>query len=169
MIRKLLLTCSCIMLLTVSFSGKIYAAQEGELTIVSEELIKLNNLYKEGIITEEEFIKAKAILLNPTSDSKVYKTKKKKKKKKARTAAERERLEKQEQERLLAEKKAEKERKKAEKIRIREERELRKIACQNNPGSEACNVTIVDQLKGIGSFISKREREKREKNKELEK
>ena len=169
MIRKLLLTCSCIVLLTVSFNGNVYAAQEGELTVVSEELIKLNNLYKEGIITEEEFTKAKAILLNPTSDSNVSKIKKKKKKNKARTAAEREKLEKQEQEQLLAAKKAERERKKAEKIRIREERELRKIACQNNPGSEACNITIVDQLKSIGSFINKREREKREKQKELEK
>ena len=47
MIRKLLLTCSCIVLLTVSFNENVYAAQEGELTVVSEELIKLNKEFAE--------------------------------------------------------------------------------------------------------------------------
>ena len=65
MIKKLLLTLSFIVLITISFSETTYAAQEGERVVVSEELIKLNNLYKEGVITEEEFSKAKSILLNP--------------------------------------------------------------------------------------------------------
>ena len=38
---------------------------------ITEELTQLNNLYKEGAITEEEFSKAKSILLktNDTNDS----------------------------------------------------------------------------------------------------
>ena len=77
MIKKLLLTFSFIVLLTISFGGTVYATQEGEQVVVSEELRKLNDLYKEGVITEEEFSKAKSILLNTDSD-----TSKKKKKKK---------------------------------------------------------------------------------------
>ena len=68
MIKKLLLTFSFIALITVAFSGTTYAAQEGEKIVISEELTKLINLYKEGVITEEEFSKAKSILLNPDSD-----------------------------------------------------------------------------------------------------
>ena len=51
MIKKLLLTFSFIALITVAFSGTTYAAQEGEKIVISEELTKLNDLYKEGIIT----------------------------------------------------------------------------------------------------------------------
>ena len=53
MIKKLLLTLSFIVLATIAFSGTTYAAQEGETIVISEELTKLNDLYKEGIITEE--------------------------------------------------------------------------------------------------------------------
>ena len=67
MIKKLILIFSFVALVTITFSGTAYAAQEGERIVVSEELIKLNNLYKEGVITEEEFSKAKSILLNPDS------------------------------------------------------------------------------------------------------
>ena len=68
MIKKLLLTLSFIALATIAFSGTTYAAQEGETIVITEELTKLINLYKEGVITEEEFSKAKSILLNPDSD-----------------------------------------------------------------------------------------------------
>ena len=55
---------------------------------ITEELTQLNNLYKEGAITEEEFSKAKSILLkNETAkqsveQKKTVKEKKKTKKKK---------------------------------------------------------------------------------------
>ncbi len=35
---------------------------------ITEELSKLNDLYKSGALTEEEFSKAKSILLNETGD-----------------------------------------------------------------------------------------------------
>jgi len=101
MIKKLLLIFSFIALATIAFSGTTYAAQEGETIVISEELTKLNNLYKEGVITEEEFSKAKSILLNSYSDIS-------KKKKKKLTAAERRDLEELEKEELKAAKKAEK-------------------------------------------------------------
>ena len=65
MIKKLLLTFSFIVLTTFAFSGTTYAAEEGEKIVITEELSKLNKLYIEGIITEEEFSKAKSILLDP--------------------------------------------------------------------------------------------------------
>ena len=68
MIKKLLLTLSFIALATIAFSGTTYAAQAGETIVISEELSNLNKLYIEGFITEEEFSKAKSILLNPDSD-----------------------------------------------------------------------------------------------------
>ena len=164
MIKKLLLTFSFIVLTTFTFSGTTYAAQEGETIVISEELSKLNKLYIEGVITEEEFSKAKSILLDPDSDlSKEQKKKKKKvwfKKQKKVTAAERRQLENEliesEQalkEQLRAEKKAERERikqanlEKQEKIKV--EKALRKAekkrlkaewkkACSDDPASKAC-------------------------------
>ena len=67
MIKKLLLTFSFVVLATFAFSGTMYAAQAGETIVMSEELSNLNKLYIEGFITEEEFSKAKSILLNPDS------------------------------------------------------------------------------------------------------
>ena len=49
---------------------------------ITEELTQLNNLYKEGAITEEEFSKAKSILLKTNSSKKQIKTKKVNKKEK---------------------------------------------------------------------------------------
>ena len=98
MIKKLLLTLSFIALATIAFSGTTYAAQEGETIVITEELTKLINLYKEGVITEEEFSKAKSILLNPDSDIS-------KKKKPKLTAVERRDLEELEKEELKAAKK----------------------------------------------------------------
>ena len=67
MIKKLLLIFSFIILTTIAFSGTTYAIQTGEIIVITEELYKLNKLYKEGFITEEEFSSAKSILLNPDS------------------------------------------------------------------------------------------------------
>ena len=49
---------------------------------ITEELTQLNNLYKEGAITEEEFSKAKSILLKTNSSNEQIKTKKVNKKEK---------------------------------------------------------------------------------------
>ena len=51
---------------------------------ITEELTKLNNLYKEGAITEEEFSKAKSILLKTKSSKEQSKTKKVNKKEKSK-------------------------------------------------------------------------------------
>ena len=96
MIKKLLLIFSFIALATITFSGTTYAAQAGETIVISEELTKLNKLYIEGFITEEEFSKAKSILLDPDSDLSKEQKKKKKAvmfKKQKLTAAERRQLE----------------------------------------------------------------------------
>ena len=131
LIKKLILTFSFIALVTITFSGTTYAAQEGETIAITEELSNLNKLYIEGVITEEEFSKAKSILLNPDSGT----TKKKKKtvifKKQKLTAAERRQLENElieaEQalkEQLRAEKRAERER--IKQASLDEKKELQK-------------------------------------------
>ena len=145
MIKKLLLTLSFIALATIAFSGKTYAAQAGETIVISEELSKLNKLYIEGVITEEEFSKAKSILLNPDSDLSKEQKKKKKAvifKKQKLTAAERRQLENElreaEQalkEQLRAEKRAERERIKQD--ILDEEVEIER-ACADDPKSKAC-------------------------------
>jgi len=73
---------SFIILATIAFNGTSYAAQTEEIIVITEELSKLNKLYKEGVITEEEFSKAKSILLNPDSGTTKKKKKDKKKNKK---------------------------------------------------------------------------------------
>ena len=92
MIKKLLLIFSFIVLGTIAFNGATYAAQAGETIVITEELSKLNKLYIEGVITEEEFSKAKSILLNSDLDKSQIKKKKKK-----LTATERKQLEDAEQ------------------------------------------------------------------------
>ena len=136
MIKKLLLTLSFIALATIAFSGTTYAAQEGETIVITEELTKLINLYKEGVITEEEFSKAKSILLNPDSDIS-------KKKKKKLTAVERRDLKEaeenkliEEREQLLAEKKAFREASTEEKERLLEEK---RQACLDDPKTKGCD------------------------------
>ena len=156
MIKKLLLTLSFIVLITISFSETTYAAQEGERVVISEELIKLNNLYKEGVITEEEFSKAKSILLNPDLgelEERKWgekKKKKKKEKKKKLTAAERRDLKeaeenkiKEEREEMLAEKKAFREASAEEKERLREEK---RQACLDDPKAKGCGWTKVKNI-----------------------
>ena len=173
MIKKLLLTLSFIVLATIAFSGTTYAAQAGETIVISEELSKLNKLYIEGVITEEEFSKAKSILLNPDSGT----TKKKKKtvifKKQKLTAAERRQLENElieaEQalkEQLRAEKRAERERIKQasldEKKRIIEEKEK---ACADDPKSKECR-TSKKLLTKILEKIKIKSLEERKKDKD---
>ena len=161
MIKKLLLTLSFIALATIAFSGTTYAAQEGETIVITEELTKLINLYKEGVITEEEFSKAKSILLNPDSDI----SKKKKIDKKKLTAVERRDLEKLEKEELKAAKKAERER------RLDEEVEIER-ACEEDPQSKKCRSAgaglkrLLTKIKIISSATSKKEKRERELEKQ---
>ena len=157
MIKKLLLTLSFIVLVTIAFSGATYAAQEGETIVITEELTKLINLYKEGVITEEEFSKAKSILLNPDSDIS-------KKKKKKLTAVERRDLEELEKEELKAAKKAERERK------LDEEAEIER-ACKEDPQSKECRSgaslkRLLKKIKIISSATSIKEKKERELEKQ---
>ena len=158
MIKKLLLTLSFIALATIAFSGTTYAAQEGETIVITEELTKLINLYKEGVITEEEFSKAKSILLNPDSDIS-------KKKKKKLTAVERRNLEKLEKEELKAAKKAERERKLDEEVEIER-------ACEEDPQSKECRSAggslkrLLTTIKIRSSATSIKEKKERELEKQ---
>ena len=161
MIKKLLLIFSFIVLTTIAFSGTTYAAQEGETIVITEELTKLINLYKEGVITEEEFSKAKSILLNPDSDI----SKKKKIDKKKLTAVERRDLEELEKEELKAAKKAERERK------LDEEAEIER-ACKKDPQSKECRSAgaslkrLLTKIKIISSATSIKEKKERELEKQ---
>ena len=159
MIKTLLITLSFIILITISFSGTTYGGHEetdeSTTLVLSDELHKLNTLYKEGVITEEEFKKAKSILLDPDSDKlKIKKIKnkkeKKKEKKKKLTALERRDLKeaeenklKEEREQLLAEKKAFREASAEEKERLREEK---RQACLDNPKAKGCGWTKVKNI-----------------------
>jgi len=179
MIKKLLLTFSFIALVTVAFSGATYAAAEGETIVISEELAKLNNLYKEGAITEEEFSKAKSLLLNPNIQKKTKRTAVDFIEQSGTTAVERKRLKEAEQaeikalkEQLRAEKKAERERIKQatldEKNRILEEREK---ACSDDPKSAECKAAksrvtnIYDKLKRLTQEIKTEEKKEGEQRK----
>ena len=160
MIKKLLLIFSFIALVTFVSSGITYAwhepVVENETLSIPNELHKLDMLYKEGVITEEEFKKAKSILLDPDLDkTKVKKLKKikkeKKKEKEAKlTAAERrdlieaeENRIKEEREEMLAEKKAFREASAEEKERIREEK---RQACLEDPKAKGCGWTKVKNI-----------------------
>ena len=159
MIKKLLLIFSFIALVTFVSSGITYAwhepVVEDEILSIPNELHKLDMLYKEGVITEEEFKKAKSILLDPDLDkTKVKKLKKinKKKKEKAEklTAAERRDLKeaeenkiKEEREEMLAEKKAFREASDEEKERLREEK---RQACLEDPKAKGCGWTKVKNI-----------------------
>ena len=160
MIKKLLLIFSFIALVTFVSSGITYAwhtpVVENETLSIPNELHKLDMLYKEGVITEEEFKKAKSVLLDPDLDeTKIKKLKKVKKKrerekKKKLTAAERRDLEeaeenkiKEEREEMLAEKKAFREASAEEKERLREEK---RQACLEDPKAKGCGWTKVKNI-----------------------
>ena len=138
MIKKLLLIFSFIILATIAFNGTTYAIQTGEIIVITEEISKLNKLYKEGFITEEEFSKAKSILLDSDSGTTKQEEKKwwqwpdkemeeKRKavilKKQKLTAVERRNLEKLEKEELKAEKHVEKK----QKLTAAERRDLEEL------------------------------------------
>ena len=160
MIKKLLLIFSFIALVTFVSSGITYAwhtpVVENETLSIPNELHKLDMLYKEGVITEEEFKKAKSVLLDPDLDeTKIKKLKKVKKqrereKKKKLTAVERRDLEeaeenkiKEEREEMLAEKKAFREASTEEKERLREEK---RQACLEDPKAKGCGWTKVKNI-----------------------
>jgi len=171
MIKKLLLIFSFIILATIAFNGTTYAIQTGEIIVITEELYKLNKLYKEGFITEEEFSKAKSILLNPDSNLSKEKKKKKKKKKavifkkKKLTAVERRDLEELEKEELKAAKKAERERKLDEEVEIER-------ACEEDPQSKECRSAggslkrLLTTIKIRSSATSIKEKKERELEKQ---
>ena len=160
MIKKLLLTLSFIVLTTIAFSGTTYAAQEGEKIVITEELSNLNKLYKEGVITKEEFSKAKAILLDPDQDvylQKYEKKKKKKKKKKKLTAVQRRDAKDLEEKQLRDAKKARikakrdaKQQKEDDKIFAEQERER---ICTVDPEAEECRKTILGSLKKVSKSV----------------
>ena len=159
MFKKLFLIFSFIALVTFVSSGITYAwhtpVVENETLSIPNELHKLDMLYKEGVITEEEFKKAKSILLDPDLDkTKVKKLKKinKKKKEKAEklTAAERRDLKeaeenkiKEEREQMLAEKRAFREASAEEKERLREEK---RQACLEDSNAKGCGWTKVKNI-----------------------
>ena len=93
---------------------------------ITEELTQLNNLYKEGAITEEEFSKAKSILLKTNSSNEQKKTKKVNKK--------------------------EKPKKLDQKIKPKEE----KIIAKNKETNEDLTKTYmhIDELQDLGSFVA---------------
>jgi len=182
MIKKLLLIFSFIVLATIAFNGTTYAIQTGEIIVITEELYKLNKLYKEGFITEEEFSKAKSILLNPDSNlSKEKKEKKKKKKavifkKKKLTAAERKREKEAEENKLRVQKEQLRAEKRAEKERIQQasldkEAEIER-ACEEDPQSKECRSAgaslkrLLTKIKIISSATSIKEKKERELEKQ---
>jgi len=91
MIKKLVLTFAFIALVTIGAGATTYAADEKSTTSedISNTIIILNNLYEEGVLTEEEYLNTKRSLLNPGSVSDEIKGKKVKKN---LTAVERKRL-----------------------------------------------------------------------------
>ena len=74
-------------LLTILVLGLLFCNNAGAATI-ADELTTLNNLYKEGAITKEEFSKAKDILFKSESVEDKAETKKSEIKKKEKVKAE---------------------------------------------------------------------------------
>ena len=155
MIKKLLLTFSFIALITVAFSGTTYAAEEEKKITVSEELANtlniLNNLYKEGVITEDEYSSARTMLLDPVSSSG-------KKTKKNLTAAERKQLKDIEASKLKAQKELLRDEKRAERDRIKQASlEEKKQKCIDEyKSSESTLECTLKKLKEIGSEVLKK-------------
>ena len=176
MIKKLLLIFSFIILATIAFNGTTYATQTGEIIVITEEISKLNKLYKEGFITEEEFSKAKSILLDSASGTTEKEEKKwwqwpdeemeeKKKavilKKQKLTAIERRELEKLEKEELKAKKHVEK-KKKLTAVERRDLEELEKEELKAAKKSER------EELKAAKEAERERKSEERKRKAEEE-
>lgn len=149
MIKKLLLTFSIMMLLATTNGVTVYAAEE-EKMVVSEELANtlnvLNNLYKEGIITDDEFSSAKSMLLDPISASG-------KKTEKKLTAVERKRIKEAAADKLKAQKKLLKAEKLAAKDKIKQARidEMEKACTDEYSTSDATIYCTLLKLNAIGS------------------
>ena len=155
MFKKLLLAFFFLALVTIAFSETTFKAQAEDTITVSDELIKLNDLYKEGIITKEEFSKAKALLLNLNvgATKEIEKKKKKARNNQAKktTAAERRDLKKLEEQKLIAAKKAERDSIREERKRKAEEEEWARQVCENDPDVK-CPSTIIRTLEKINIF-----------------
>ena len=150
MIKKLLLTFSFIILLTISFGTTTYSAEEGKKIVFSEEIANtlniLSNLYKEGVITDEEFSSAKSMLLDPISAS-GQKTEKK------LTAVERKRIKEASADKLKAQKKLLKAEKLAAKEKIKQARidEMEKACIDEYSTSDATVYCTLLKLNAIGT------------------
>ena len=140
MIKKLLLTFSFIALVTIGSGVTAYAADEKTTTSedISNTIIILNNLYEEGVLTEEEYLNTKRSLLNPGSVSDEIKGKKVKKN---LTAAERKRLKEAE---AKAKKELNKAKVKAKREAIAEEKERIKET-KTEACLEAENIGLSDE------------------------
>ena len=151
MIKKLLLTFSFVSLLTIAFDGITYSVQAEETVVVSEELTKLNDLYKEGIITDDEFSSAKSMLLDPVSTSG-------KKTEKNLTAAERKRLKDAAADKLKAQKKLLRDEKLAEKEKIKQARidEKNKACVDEYDTADATVYCTLLKLNAVGSEALKK-------------
>ena len=75
--KKMLVTLWLVLL--ISCTSHIFSRVTA--ATIADDLTKLNNLYKEGAITKEEFSKAKSILFKSESTESKTETKKKEKKK----------------------------------------------------------------------------------------
>ena len=149
MIKKLLLTFSFIVLVTITYGGTTYMSQAGEKITVSEELANtlniLKNLYNEGVITEEEFSSAKSMLLDPVSTSG-------KKTKKNLTAAERKQLKEAEENKLKAQKMLLREEAKAEREKIKqaslgEKERIKQASLEEQKRNKAENLEKKEKIK----------------------
>ena len=149
MIKKILLIFSFITLITITFSGTTYAAQEEEKIVITEELAHtlniLKNLYNEGVITEEEFSSAKSMLLDPISTSG-------KETKKNLTAAERKRLKEAEENKLKAQKmllreEAKAEREKNKQANLEEQERIKQANLEEQERIKQANLEEKEKIK----------------------
>jgi len=141
LIKKLILTFSVITLVTIASGVTTYAAEEKTVTSddISNTIIILNNLYEEGILTEEEYLNTKKSLLNPGS---VSGDSKGKKVKKNLTAVERKRLKEAE---AKAKNELQKAKKKAKREAIAEEKERIKAAKKEACLESSDNIALSDE------------------------
>ena len=141
LIKKLILTFSFIALVTIGSGVTTYAADEKTTTSedISNTIIILNNLYEEGVLTEEEYLNTKRSLLNPGSVSDEIKGKKVKKN---LTAAEWKRLKEAE---AKAKKELHKAKIKAKREAIAEEKERIKAAKKEACLESSDNIALSDE------------------------
>ena len=141
LINKLIRTISVITLVIIASGVTTYAAEEKTVTSddISNTIIILNNLYEEGILTEEEYLNTKKSLLNPGS---VSGDSKGKKVKKNLTAVERKRLKEAE---AKAKNELQKAKIKAKREAIAEEKERIKAAKKEACLESSDNIALSDE------------------------